>query len=130
MRPRLTGRTTVHLRIVQVRGHICLRVDEPGVDIACSVGGVGGGSRQDPRDGVIEDCVGHRLEIASIVYEQSVGIELAVANDIWALDPDCARMFETCAVTKAAKDCTYFAEELVRFYFQHQSSLATSYGDR
>lgn len=88
MRPSLAIRAPRQLRIIQVGVHGSIRIDEPGVDIASSIGRVVARACDDPRHSVIQDRIGHGLECACIVYESTVRVELAITNVVGACYPD------------------------------------------
>jgi len=84
----LAFRSSFHLGILQVRSLRGGWVYEPGVDKMSSVGRILGGSSQNPCQRIVEDGVGHGLEIARIVNEEAIRVEHAITIDIRTLSPD------------------------------------------
>ena len=87
----LAGRPALHLRVVEVRAHAGLVVEEPGVDELGCVLRIRIGAVEDPRERVVQHGVGHVLEVADVVHLARVGVELTVVDDVGALGPYCPR---------------------------------------
>ena len=121
----LAGRPALHLRVVEVRAHAGLVVEEPGVDELGRVLRIRVGAVEDPRERVVQHGVGHVLKVADVVHLARVGVELAVADDVRAFRPYYSRARGYVGV--AEEGCTNLPPGSVRWCCRHWSSLATSW---
>ena len=85
----LTIGSARHLGILHVRGLKSIWIYEPGVDEIGGIGGILGLSSQNPRQHVVENGIGHGLEITGVVDEETIWVEHAISIIIRTLSPDC-----------------------------------------
>ena len=88
MRTNLSVWSAVHLSIVQIRIHGGIGIDKPSVDIVGNIGGIIGRSGDNPSNCVVQDGIGHSLEVAGVIDKATVWIEQSVADIIRASNPD------------------------------------------
>ena len=88
MRSILALGSAFHLRVIQIRRHVRRWVDKPNVDVARCYLGVGRCACDYPRDGVVEDGVGHGTETASVVDKETLRIKHAIPIVVWAFNPN------------------------------------------
>ena len=76
--------STYTLSEVQVRLHEGIRIDEPGIDVVSCVIHIDIGAIDNPGKGVVQDGVGHGLEISRVVHQPDIWVELTVAGYVFA----------------------------------------------
>ena len=89
MRAVLSLGPAVHLRVVEVGRHVRRIVEEPRRNVLRDARRVCRRAVQGPRERVVEHGVGHVVELADVVHQAAVGIELPVPDHVRASDHDC-----------------------------------------
>jgi hypothetical protein len=80
--------STFSLSEVEIRVHEGIGVDEPSIDVVNRVVHMDVGATDDPGKSVVQDGIGHGLEIPCIVDQPDVWVEFAVTLHVCALDID------------------------------------------
>lgn len=72
-------RTTNHLAEIEIGVHPGVIIDKPDVDESRGVDREGFRAIDGPRERVVKDCVGDSPEIARIVHQSKIGVELSIS---------------------------------------------------
>jgi len=83
-------RPALYLSIVHIWVHVRIAREEPRVDPACDIRGVMGGTADRPGERIVEDSVGHGHEGPRVVDREDIRVDLAIAFDVGACDPNYA----------------------------------------
>lgn len=84
----LTLWTTLHLCIVQVRIHLGAVIQEPRVDVTHNSISIINTSVQREGQGVVQDRVSKSFEVADVIDQAIVGVQLTILLDVVALLPN------------------------------------------
>jgi hypothetical protein len=88
MRANLTLWTTLHLCVVQVWIHLSAVIQEPCLDITHNSVSIANVSVQREGQGIVQDRVSKSFEVAYVIDQAIVGVQLTILLDVVTLLPN------------------------------------------